>query len=950
MLNKYPLWKNLVIVFALVIGFIYALPNFFPDDYAIQITGARGSTEVEQRVLDRALAKLEQEGIEVKSSLLEERDALIRLTSSDDQLRARPPAVQAALGNEYLVALNMAPSTPGWLRSLGAGPMKLGGLDLRGGVHFLLEVDMETALNQRLEALSGQIKRELREERIRYRGGDIEDQARIVLSFRDEAARSEAFELVRDQYNEFLLDETTEGEEFLLTLTLSEAEVRNIQEYALEQNLTTIRNRVNELGVAEPLVQRQGGADRIIVELPGVQDTAQAKRVLGATANLEFRMEARQDAPSAETEQFPFRDNSQRTARLERDVIATGNNVANAQQAFDENGQPQVNITMDSVGGDLMNRATRNSIGRRMAVLFIEYRTETETREVNGEIVETENRVVEKGIISLATVQSALGGSSFRITGLDSIPPEAAELALLLSRCSGCAHVLCAGAHHRAKPGGAEEYRCGMMSVMLGFGLVLLYMLVFYRGFGLVANVALTLNLMLLVACMSILSATLTLPGIAGIVLTVGMAVDANVLIFERIKEELKAGGVPPQSAINAGYGRAFVSIFDANITTLLVAVILFAMGSGPVKGFAVTLCIGILTSMFSGLMVSRGIVNLVYGGRRVEKLSIGGGSLKMPDMEKQPFDFMGLRKIASVLSIVLVVASIALLGGVRGLNLGMDFTGGGTSVELEYAEAPSLDGIRNTLTEAGGYEQFAVQNFGADTTVLIRMAEAGNDELALEVAGVLAADGADLELVSSEFVGSQVGEELKEDSGLGGLLIALAVVLIYVGMRFQFKFGIASVIPLAHDVIIVLGGVFALFQWTFDLTVLAALLAVIGYSLNDTIVVADRIRENFRKMRVGEAWDIINQSIHETITRTINTSGTTLVVLLALYFLGGEAINNFALALIIGVVVGTYSSIYVSANMLMVMGVTREDLMVPAKEGTGEEEEEQPPEWLNRM
>ena len=498
--------------------------------------------------------------------------------------------------------------------------MKLG-LDLRGGVHFLLEVDMETALNQRLEALSGQIKRELREERIRYRGGDIEDQTRIVLSFRDEAARTEAFELVRDQYNEFLLDETTEGDEFLLTLTLSEAEVRNIQEYALEQNLTTIRNRVNELGVAEPLVQRQG-ADRIIVELPGVQDTAQAKRVLGATANLEFRMEARQDAPSAETEQFPFRDNAQRTARLERDVIATGNNVANAQQAFDENGQPQVNITMDSVGGDLMNRATRNNIGRRMAVLFIEYRTETETREVNGEIVETENRVVEKGIISLATVQSALG-SSFRITGLDSIP-EAAELALLLRAGALAAPMYFVQERTIGPSLGQKNIDAGMMSVMLGFGLVLLYMLVFYRGFGLVANVALTLNLMLLVACMSILSATLTLPGIAGIVLTVGMAVDANVLIFERIKEELKAG-VPPQSAINAGYGRAFVSIFDSNITTLLVAVILFAMGSGPVKGFAVTLCIGILTSMFSGLMVSRGIVNLVYGGRRVEKLSIGG-------------------------------------------------------------------------------------------------------------------------------------------------------------------------------------------------------------------------------------------------------------------------------------------------------------------------------------
>ena len=544
---------------------------------------------------------------------------MIRLTSSDDQLRARP-AVQAALGNDYLVALNMAPSTPGWLRSLGAGPMKLG-LDLRGGVHFLLEVDMETAVNQRLEALSGQIKQDMRDERIRYRGGDVQNGQDIVFSFRDSESRTKAFELVRDQFNEFLLDESTEGGEFLLTLTLSEAEVRNIQEYALEQNLTTIRNRVNELGVAEPLVQRQG-ADRIIVELPGVQDTAQAKRVLGATANLEFRMEARQDAPSAETEQFSFRDTPQRTARLERDVIATGNNVANAQQAFDENGQPQVNITMDSVGGDLMNRATRNNVGRRMAVLFIEFRTEMETREVDGELKQVENRVIEKGLISLATVQSALG-SSFRITGLDSIP-EAAELALLLRAGALAAPMYFVQERTIGPSLGQKNIDAGMMSVALGFGLVLLYMLVYYRGFGLVANVSLTLNLMLLVACMSILSATLTLPGIAGIVLTVGMAVDANVLIFERIKEELRAGA-PPQSAINAGYGRAFVSIFDANITTLLVAVILFAMGSGPVKGFAITLCIGILTSMFCGLMVSRSIVNLVYGGRRVEKLSIGG-------------------------------------------------------------------------------------------------------------------------------------------------------------------------------------------------------------------------------------------------------------------------------------------------------------------------------------
>lgn len=619
MLNKYPLWKNLVILIALVIGFIYALPNLFPDDYAIQITGARSSTELNERILERAIDALEAEDIAVKEAELQGRDALIRLTSAEDQLSARP-AVQKALGRDYLVAINMAASTPDWLKNLGAGPMKLG-LDLRGGVHFLLEVDMDTAVDQRLEAIAGQIKQDLRDERIRYRGGDVGDNRTILLTFRDEETRDEAFSLVRAQYNQFLLDERSDEDTFELVLTLSEAEVRSIQEYALQQNLTTIRNRVNELGVAEPLVQRQG-ADRIIVELPGVQDTAAAKRVLGATANLEFRLEARQDASAGDVEVYPFRDSPNRTARLQRDIIVTGDNVSNAQQAFDENGQPQVNITMDSVGGDLMNRATRNAIGRRMAVLFIEYRTETEEVEVNGETQLVEERVVEKGIISLATIQSALG-SSFRITGLDSIP-EAAELALLLRAGSLAAPMYFVQERTIGPSLGQKNIEAGFMSVSLGFILVLAYMILIYRGFGLVANVALTLNLMLLIACMSILSATLTLPGIAGIVLTVGMAVDANVLIFERIKEELKTG-VPPQSAINAGYSRAFVSIFDANITTLLVAIILFAMGSGPVKGFAVTLSIGILTSMFSGLMVSRSIVNLVYGGRKIEKLSIGG-------------------------------------------------------------------------------------------------------------------------------------------------------------------------------------------------------------------------------------------------------------------------------------------------------------------------------------
>lgn len=620
MLNKYPLWKSLVILIAVVIGFIYALPNLYPDDFAVQITGARSSTAVDERTLERAVSSIEEAGFEVKAASINERNGLIRLQSAEAQLKSRP-LVQSVLGDEYLVALNMAPSTPDWLRSVGAGPMKLG-LDLRGGVHFLLEVDMESALEQRLEAYSSQIKRELREERIRYRGGDVADNNSIVLTFRDEAARAEAFSQVRDQYNEFVLDQRSPGEEeFELVLTLSEQEIRQIEDYAVEQNLTTIRNRVNELGVAEPMVQRQG-RERIIVELPGVQDTAQAKRILGATANLEFRLEARQDAPSGATEVLPFRNEPNRTARLEREVIATGNNVANAQQAFDENGQPQVNITMDGPGGDMMNRATRNAIQRRMAVIFIEFRTETEERMVDGEPTVVENRIEEQSIISLATIQSALG-ASFRITGLDSIN-EASELALLLRAGSLAAPMYFVEERTIGPSLGQQNIDAGFMSVSLGFILVLVYMLIYYRGFGLVANVALTINLMLLLACMSILSATLTLPGIAGIVLTVGMAVDANVLIFERIKEELKAG-MPPQSAISAGYSRAFVSIVDANITTLLVAVILFAMGSGPVKGFAITLCIGILTSMFSALLVSRGLINLTYGGRKVDNLSIGG-------------------------------------------------------------------------------------------------------------------------------------------------------------------------------------------------------------------------------------------------------------------------------------------------------------------------------------
>ncbi|MAL98369.1 MAG: protein translocase subunit SecD [Alteromonadaceae bacterium] len=613
MLNKYPLWKNLLILIVVLIGVVYALPNFYPDDYAIQITGARSGATIDQRTLERATAALERADIQFQQPEISEGggDALIRLGGAEEQLKAKA-AVQAAVGDDYVVALNLAETTPEWLAALGAGPMTLG-LDLRGGVHFMLEVDMAAAVEQRLEVYSSEIKRRLRDERIRYRGGAQEGDRSIVLQFQSEAVRDEAASEIRSDYDQFRFDTRQQGDVYELVLTLSDAAVQEIKDYALAQNLTTLRNRVNELGVAEPLVQRQGD-NQIVVELPGVQDTAQAKRVLGATANLEFRLEARSSASDAETVRMSFRDEPNRTARLEREIIVTGESVSNAQQGFDDTGTPQVNITLDSVGGSAMTRATRNAIQRRMAVVFIEHTSEL------AEDGKSRVRETQQGIISLATIQSTLG-SDFRITGLESIS-EAAELALLLRAGSLAAPMYFVEERTIGPSLGAKNIEAGVLSVQIGFAAVFLFMLVYYRLFGLVANISLTVNLILLVAAMSIISATLTLPGIAGIVLTVGMAVDANVLIFERIKEELREG-VPPQSAINAGYGRAFVSIVDANITTLLVAVILFAVGTGPVKGFAVTLSLGILTSLFTSILLGRAIINGVIGGKKLESLSI---------------------------------------------------------------------------------------------------------------------------------------------------------------------------------------------------------------------------------------------------------------------------------------------------------------------------------------
>ncbi|ART62454.1 protein translocase subunit SecD [Kushneria marisflavi] len=614
MLNRYPLWKYLLILLVFIVGVLYALPNLYPKDPAIQISAANSGASVGGSEMARVDQILEQAGIAVKSSESANGTGLIRLENSSQQSAARD-AVSKALGQGYTVALNLADSTPQWLQSIGAKPMNLG-LDLRGGVHFLLEVDMDAAIDQRLDVNASAMREALRGEGIRYRNNTTGDNI-IRFTFANAEDRSQARALLSRQYNEFTFaNEDDAGPTLVMTLT--DQAVNDIQDYAINQNLTTLRNRVNELGVSEPIVQRQG-PNRIVVELPGVQDTAEAKRIVGATANLEFRLEASDSTSPDQQQAFEFRNDAGRKAALERDVIITGDRVSSASTSFDDSGRPQVNINLDGPGGSRMNRATRANIGRNMAVLYIEHKTRTRTVTRDGEQVEERVPYTERGIISLATIQSALG-NQFRITGLDS-PTEARELSLLLRSGSLAAPIYFAQERTIGPSLGQQNIDRGVMSVIVGLILVLAFMIVRYKGFGLIANIALAVNLTLLIAAMSILGATLTLPGIAGIVLTLGMAVDANVLVFERIREEIRSRSI--QQAIHTGYERAFTAILDANITTLLVAVILFSIGTGPVKGFAVTLSLGILTSVFTGVMVSRALTNLVVGGKSIKKLWI---------------------------------------------------------------------------------------------------------------------------------------------------------------------------------------------------------------------------------------------------------------------------------------------------------------------------------------
>jgi preprotein translocase subunit SecD len=601
------------------LGFTYALPNLYPTQPSIQVAYTDSGKSADQVLLNNLKEILNTDQVNYEDIFLRDNKIVIKFSSLENQLESKT-ILQNALLDRVIIALNLEPTTPTWLKDLGGRPVKLG-LDLSGGVHFLLEVDIETAQQGRLELLLDTYRKTFKEERLQIKASSIND-LKLNFSFND-----------RDSYNKALskyrLDSPgINGLQYVITerpsantllLEYSDIALREIRDYAVGQNLITLRNRVNELGVSEPIVQRQG-SNRIVVQLPGVQDPTAAKKIIGKTANLEFRLEANSRTSPLRKEEFNFKDNDYSTAFLENAVVVSGDRVTNASTGFDESGLSQVNITLDMQGGRAMQKATSGNIGRRLGVLFVEQKNKSElVVDENGNSIIEQTSYIEKNIISLATVQAVLG-TSFRITGVGS-PQEASELALLL-RAGALAAPMKFVEERTVGPSlGKENIQLGMRSIMMGLAMVIIFMTFYYRVFGIAANISLLINLVLITGIMSLLGATLTLPGIAGIVLTVGMAVDANVLIFARIREELKEKD--PQTAIRDGFSRAFITIFDANVTTLIAALILYVIGTGPVKGFAITLSIGIVTSMFTAIMCTRAMVNLIYGNKNIRELKI---------------------------------------------------------------------------------------------------------------------------------------------------------------------------------------------------------------------------------------------------------------------------------------------------------------------------------------
>jgi preprotein translocase subunit SecD len=617
--NKFSIYQYLLILVILVLGFTYALPNLYPTQPSIQVAYTDSGRSADQMLVSDLEDILNLNGISYEELSLVENKIVIKFVNLEQQLESKT-VIQNKLLDKVIVALNLEPTTPDWLKNIGGKPVKLG-LDLSGGVHFLLEVDIDTAQQGRLELLLDTYRKTFKEDRVKVSSSSIKDLV-LYFEFTDKNSYNKALQKYRTDspgINGLQYIITEKPASNILLLEYSDVALREIRDYAVGQNLMTLRNRVNELGVSEPIVQRQG-ANRIVVQLPGVQDPTAAKKIIGKTANLEFRLEANARTSPLRKEEFEFKGNEYTTAFLEKGVVVSGDRVTNANSGFDESGFSQVNITLDMQGGRAMQKASSANVGRKLAVLFVEQKSKSElVVNDNGDSVIEQTSYIEKEIISLATIQTTLG-TAFRITGVGT-PQEASELALLL-RAGALAAPMKFVEERTVGPSlGKENIELGMKSILIGLTLVVLFMTFYYRVFGIAANISLLINLILITGIMSLLGATLTLPGIAGIVLTVGMAVDANVLIFARIREELKEKD--PQTAIRDGFSRAFITIFDANVTTLIAALILYVIGTGPVKGFAITLSIGIVTSMFTAIMCTRAMVNLMYGNKNIKELKI---------------------------------------------------------------------------------------------------------------------------------------------------------------------------------------------------------------------------------------------------------------------------------------------------------------------------------------
>ncbi len=936
MLNRYPLWKNLLIFGIVILSTILALPNLFGEDPSVQISATR-DTQINSHLTERVEQVLNRHQFDVKRIDESDDQLLIRFRDTEEQLRAKD-LLANELQDEYLTALNLAPDMPSWLSMFGLQPMYLG-LDLRGGVHFLLEIDMDGLIKQLTDSYGDSMRDALSAKDLNALIETTDNQT-ITATFGNSADANRARQVLSSNQAFHSLSFDLSGNRVLARI--SNQEINERKASAVTQNITTLRNRVNELGVAEPIIQQQG-LDRIVVQLPGIQDTTRAKEILGTTATLEFRIvddRSRTEAYTAAqtgraplgTKLYKMRDGT--PYLLKRQVILTGESIVKASAGLNpDTNMPEVYITLDSKGADRFGVATKANIHKPMATVFIENKIQTRLDDEGNEIRES---ITTEEIANVATIQSQLF-SNFSITGISSLQ-EANNLAITLSSGALAAPIHIIEERTVGPSAGKDNIKRGMDAALYGLIMVMLFMAFRYGGFGIVADVALVANLILILAVLSLLQATLTLPGIAGIVLSLGMSVDANVLINERIREDIRKGS-SPQNAIENGFGKAFGTIMDANLTSLFAAFALFFIGSGPIKGFAVTLSVGIITSVFTAVYFNRAIVNFIWGGRRLEKLPIGGRERLKIFSGETTFDFMKHAKlwVGSCIAICILALGVSIFNGFK---LGLDFTGG-TEIEVTYEKGIEIDTVRTNL-EAAGVDSAVAQHFGSTRDVLISIpTEEGADSSTINEELTSALNTADnpVEIKRIDFIGAKVGSELVTD-GVMASALAVFLILVYIWFRFEWKLALGSILSTVHDALFVVAA-FSILRLEFDLTSLAAILAVIGYSVNDTVVVLDRIRENFKALRSGTPYEIINMSINQTLSRTIMTSVTTFLAVLALLLFGGQVIHSFSLIMLIGIVIATYSSIFIAAAGALLLGLKREDLMPPVIQKEGENYEE---------